>query len=425
MTNFARHQITAVLILIFSASIAWSASLTVSPPVGSSFTIQGTGLSDVGGIELSLSYDATLLASPSVTQGTLVSGALMAENSTVAGSIKVAIISATPISGSGPVVIINFGSRSGSAGFTSFNANVIDSKGAQLPVQYSISNGSSTTDSAFISTPGVPFSQPTTSTTTPNTSSGVTGSSTTTTQTTSSNPYVLGTVNMASDVQPKIDTKAADTKPTEIAVTPIQTVESAVAKPVEPSAAEIPAKEPEKSEPVKITSYKGVLENFRAYSGEKTPAIYVALFKKEISPNIHQEPAISLSDGKTPLKIMVKLMGTGDKSPNFALNGAKLVSLNKDTSSTWVIEALPETGGIQASLTVLTDRDIIEYPLTLAPPVERVNASEADFAAFLSDSQETKPRRDLNGDGKHDYLDDFIYTANYLMKKGVAGKAEK
>lgn len=425
MNVFTKLLCPTLAILLSSASITMGASLTVAPPVGSSFTVQGTGLSDVGGIELNFSYDATLLASPTVTQGTLVSGALMAENSTVAGSIRIAIISATPISGSGPVVIINFSSRNGSAGFTSFNANVIDSKGAQLPVQYSINTSTVTTDSGFISTPGVPFSQPTTSTATSNTSSGITGASVTTTQPVSSTPYVLGTINMPSDAQPKSDTKAADTKPTDIAVTPIQTVESAVDKPVEPSAAEISATEPEKSEPVKTNSYKGVLENFRAYSGEKSPATYIALFKKEISSNIHQEPAISLTDGKTPLRIMVKLMGSGDKSPNFALNGAKLVSLNKDASSTWIIEALPLIGGIQASLTVLTDREIIEYPLTLAPPFERASANEADFVAFLHDSGATPPRRDLNGDGKHDYLDDFIYTANYLVKKGVSGNAGK
>ena len=76
-------------------------------------------------------------------------------------------------------------------------------------------------------------------------------------------------------------------------------------------------------------------------------------------------------------------------------------------------------------LTIMTDSDLIKYPLSLAPPVENVSPAEADFAVFLKDSGAATPKRDLNGDGRHDYLDDFIYSANYLVRKGATVATSK
>ena len=76
-------------------------------------------------------------------------------------------------------------------------------------------------------------------------------------------------------------------------------------------------------------------------------------------------------------------------------------------------------------LLILTDSDAIDYPLTLAPPVKDITALEADFAAFLKDSGAKPPKHDLNGDGVHDYLDNYIYTANYLSKKSTAKSPTK
>lgn len=207
---------------------------------------------------------------------------------------------------------------------------------------------------------------------------------------------------------------------------PVQLTGPTAAKPIEPPAEAKSVAEPQKPESLKITSYKGPLDNFRVYNGETSPAIFIALFNIKIAPTIRQEPAIALSDGKTPVKLLLKLEGIGEKSPNFAMNGAKLLSLNKsDASFTWIIEALPDASVLQASLTILTDGEIIEYPLTLAPPVEGVSPDETDFSTFLKDSGATPPKRDLNGDGKHDYLDDYIYTAHYLIKKNDSNKTKK
>lgn len=175
-----------------------------------------------------------------------------------------------------------------------------------------------------------------------------------------------------------------------------------------------------------MTVIKGALDNFSTYKGEKTPAKLSALLNRQDTAAIRQEPAFALSDGTTAVKIAAELKNVGDRSPNFALHGARLVSLKRDDASfTWVIEALPQAGVMQATLTILTESEIIEYPLTVAPVVAGISPAEADFVIFLKDSGAAVPKRDLNGDGKHDYLDDFIYTVNFLSKKSSVGKAAK
>jgi len=124
---------------------------------------------------------------------------------------------------------------------------------------------------------------------------------------------------------------------------------------------------------------------------------------------------VVLSDGTTHVRITATLTSSAEQAPNFALNGARLVSLTKDDQAgTWTVEALPLTNATKAGLTILNGSEVIEFPLTVAPPVKVAASSEADFAAFLKNSGKTA---DLNNDGVRDYLDDYIYTANYLARK--------
>jgi hypothetical protein len=404
MIPTTKTLILSLLLNLFGASIALCASVTAIPYGGGIYSIQGSNMNGVAGIELNIGYDAASLGTPKVVQGALVSGALMQSNTAIPGTIKVAIIRVAPFSGSGEIASISFTTQTGSGGITSITSSMIDNKGTTVASQASVAANTQTADSGLISTPGVPFSQPTATTTTSSTTSTTATPSTSST----SMPSVLGTVTMPSDASAK-----SDTKPTETTIQPQPAVtgEPVADKSSEQAVVEKPAVEPQKQEKVKVTVYVGILENFRVYKGEKTPGILTALFNKEIAPNISQEPAIAINDGKNPVKILVKLEIPDDKSPNFALNGAKLVSLSKDNTTGWVIEALPHTGIIEASLTILTDNETIEYPLTLTPASPKTTAVDADFVLFLKDS-----KRDLNGDGKHDYLDDYIYTANYLLK---------
>ena len=181
-----------------------------------------------------------------------------------------------------------------------------------------------------------------------------------------------------------------------------------------------PEPEPAPGLEPKPAAHKGVLDQFRTHSGEKTPASCIALFKQEFSSTISQKPPIAISDGTTPV-IIVAALNSQKASPNFALSNAKLVSISKSGDS-WIIKALPQAQAIQASLTILSGESLEEFPLTLVPPAGNLPLTKADFAAFLKDSGVTPPKRDLNNDGIHDYQDDYIYTAHYLIGTSAAGE---
>jgi hypothetical protein len=169
-----------------------------------------------------------------------------------------------------------------------------------------------------------------------------------------------------------------------------------------------------------------VLERFRTHQGEKTPETLIALFTKEISPSIRQEPAIVISDGKEVVRVTVDVSTVKGASTSFALTGAKMVSLKReDDLSVWVLETLPQADALKAAVTLMNSSSIIEFPLTIVPPAGVVTSNRADFEVFLKDSGSKAPKYDLNGDGRHDYQDDYIYTAHYLIKTGAAEKNTK
>jgi hypothetical protein len=182
----------------------------------------------------------------------------------------------------------------------------------------------------------------------------------------------------------------------------------------------------------KFVSYRSVVQSFREFTGERTPKALMALFKTANIPGFTQTPAIALSDGVDTVTLTIRPFSSGMSAPNFALTRARLMSLKKNAAGDWVIEARPEKGTYQATLTVIQDDNVVEYPLTIAPPVEvKIDKSgpalgEADFVLFLKERGDAKaPKYDLNKDGKRDYLDDYIYAANYLVVIGKPKPVEK
>lgn len=412
-----RFILMFVALCMCSASLALGASVTIVPSGAGSFIVQGDNMNGVAGIDLTIGYDTSTLNGPTVTLGSLASGGFPAFNTTVPGSIRIAIIQTTPLSGSGPIVAITFATHTGSGGITSVSAKIIDSKNVLVPTQASIApgaTGTATADPGLITTAGVPFTQSET------TRPPATVTTTTPSPTVSAG---LGTVSMPGDNQPKSDVQPAESK-TAQPVEPVEVAEATTQQMNQPAV----EKKADKVESVEIkqTVYGSVLDRFRTYQGEKTPETMIALFTKAVSPTIHQVPAVAICDGKATVRVTVDLAAIKGTSTNFALTGAKMVSLKKeDGSGSWVLDALPQMNTLKATVTILSSGSVIEFPLTVVPPVAGVSTKQADFAAFLKDSGAKVPKHDLNSDGRHDYLDDFIYTANYLLKSSIAAKDTK
>ncbi len=395
----------AMVLLLISCSPVWSASLLVTSTGNGSYALVGEGLNQVGGMELTLGYDSAALGSPVVSWGSLLSGAIKMANTGQPGLIRIALVTTTPISGSGQLAQISFSTRNGNAGFTSIMAKLINAAGATIPVSASIAadqqnTGNLTGPSDNITSSIAADSQ---------TRGGSSPSSTSTT------PTVLGGVSMPSDNHPKSEGKPAETSgnvqppepqkvPDDAALRQQDTIEK---KPVTP----------EKVAELKQVSYCSVLERFKTYKGSRTPAALIALFEKPVAPELRQEPAIAVSDGSAGVRVHAKLPKGAGLSPNINLSGLELVSLHyEEESGSLILDLRPQINRIQATVTILTDQAIITYPLTVLPPA-KVTTQEATFAAFLKDASAQKPRFDLNGDGSHDYLDDYIYTGHYLIKK--------
>lgn len=399
--------LVSFLALNICCSPVQAASIAVSPSGSGTFVVQGMDMNGVAGIQLNLMYDSTSLATPSVTQGSLVAGALLTANTSVPGTIRIAIIRPNPFSGNGQIASISFASYNSPGGITSISANLIDARGANLPVQSTIaSDASSSTD-----TTRPAAAQPITNTVVQTAPGVITATATTTPGTTTP-----GAVTRPADPQPNNEPNPAEPQATPPQPEPAARPRDTTPRPRE-TVDERPLKPEQVVEPKKIL-YSGVSERFKTYQGDKTPSTMMALFEKPVAPELRQEPAIAVSDGHTSVRIYVNISPRAGSLPSFKLSGAEMSSLAYgEESGTIILEVTPKRNNLHASVTIIAEHEVTTFPLTIILPAVEVSTREADFEAFLKDSGARKPKFDLNNDGIHDYLDDFVYTGQYLIKK--------
>jgi hypothetical protein len=393
--------------------------VTIAPASDSVYAVQGTDFSDASGMDITIRYDPTALAGPQVVQGGLIGGALMAINASTPGMIRLALVRVTAINGSGPIATITFTRlKSTGADILSLVSSAINSAGRNVPVTSQVVNsvktadsGASTDQNAGQPTGGTSSSpEPGTPGTTATAPTGVVGM------------VVPVPGAPASDVQSANSSTgqpAADLQqPAADAIVPNEAAkdssEKMIAKAVEP-------------ERKKIEMYQGVLERFKDFKGKKTPKALMALFNMQ-GKDANQDPPIVLSNGKATVKIVLELDSRG-KNNNFLLDGASLVSLKNKEKDLWVLELLPDSRIYEATVSVPRGAQWNVIPLTVAPPMD-VNIdpaagrlTEADFKLYLKEQGTAKaPRFDLNKDGRRDYIDDFIFTANYLVQRDSPAK---
>ena len=123
---------TSTVVQTGTGKVVASATVAVAPADGQSYSILGTNLDNVAGIQLDITYDEASLTSPTVTQGSLVSGAMFVANTTTPGVIRIAIISTHPFASSGEIAKVSFASRAGNGGITSITTSMINSSGSPV-----------------------------------------------------------------------------------------------------------------------------------------------------------------------------------------------------------------------------------------------------------------------------------------------------
>jgi hypothetical protein len=379
-----------VLFLIEVPSAYAGPSVSNFPSGKGVFTIYGSGFDAVAGIKLTTTYDASIMNNPRITVGSLMSGAMLVPNTKTPGTVIFALLQPAGVSGSGPLAIITFDMTGSSQGKIDVALNEI----------VGVAGGKVAADTA---------SQE---------------SSQAANQTAGGNiaPGWLGGVTIPSEGPSPTGKERENTPSSAPDIEQMQTSPVPATQNYEPRSVNEPALS--KSASVqKTVPVKSALELFREFRGEKSPKNLIALLKNAMEGTT-QEPRVALTDGATKVKVFIDLFSSGKKAPNFALKGVKLVSLKNTGDNAWVVEVLPDKGAYTAAITVLQDNAIKEIPLMVAPPLPADGGigkggklTEADFNLFLKERGVGKaPRFDLNGDGKKDYIDDYIFTANFILK---------
>lgn len=127
---------------------------------------------------------------------------------------------------------------------------------------------------------------------------------------------------------------------------------------------------------VQFRRLESPLERFRTYAGERTPVALAGLFEPAGNGEFRQEPGILLADGVAVARVTYSQTGTIDRVRSFYITGGHCSSTWLSDSGEWVLEVVPAAGALAASVTVLTAEEIVEYPLTVAPPLDLYKRSK-------------------------------------------------
>jgi len=388
-----------ILILATWGHPASGASLLVSSSGGGVYSLQGVGLVNAAGIDVTITYDSTTLSNPHVVRGGLISGAMVAVNPNSPGVIRLAAVKNGTMEGTGVIATISFTTVEGGSGkILSMGASIIDSNGSQLGVQTQVLNPVSGYDAQDTSAAS-------------GNSSSVSGGSGQTYLDPAggalpSEPGLSANRESSSDNNSsQTETPLHDTGDTETVADVDKETDTSTTS----------------ADTGKDVVYKSVLAYFSEYTGKRNFKAFKDLFSKGSMPGIRQEPQVALSDGKTIVKVSILLPSVGEKAPHFTVKKAKSISL-KTVGKSCVIEVLPDKNAYDSSIVVLNNGVTTEIPLAVAPPMN-VDISNVDAAIeYEADSSvkrggsSGKPRLNKKRIGALNYMKDYVLTANYIVK---------
>ena len=417
--------VMSILAMCLPAPAIAASTVAISSAGDGVFLVQGIGIEDAGALEINVSYDTVTLANPRVVTGPLVAGSMNAVNPNLPGMVRMVIIRLAPVKGSGVIATLTFDRRGASPGIiTSLSAKLSNINGP-LPSQVQVNNPTATSATASEAPQG---REAPAGTTTAGQTSGTTEAPSimapaiiiaglpSKTDEAKTSPDIQGTKEPGDRSAPQELIGEPREEPTIVA-------RKTTSVPVSGDATSA-AKTPEST----IFAQKSVLDRFREYKGERTPEAFISLFEQDGIFWCRQDPFVALSDGKTVVRVTFISTQGNKTSSDVAVMGAKLISMKKDpdNTNTWVAELVPEKGEYRASLAVFQNDVKMVYQLTIAPKaaMERSQSStvtKSDFSRYFTGrGPASSSGFDVNHDGKRDYIDDYIVTANYLAAARAA-----
>ncbi|MCM2356889.1 MAG: cohesin domain-containing protein [Geobacteraceae bacterium] len=432
---------TLALLLLLAAlpdAPAAAANLSISPGGDGIYVLECSAVNEVETMDVTFRYDNSAMTIVSVREGSLVSGRGTLSSSGIGtGEVRVYVKYTPPVSGNGPIAIISYTPKPGSAGnVSSLRGTMINSDKESIPVAVSVRNpsqpdqqlaadkaaadkaaadkaaadkaaadkaaadkaaadkaaaGQAAAGQAAAEQPATRTPQVTQTTVIPSTPTGLPAS--------------------ISVGMPKDETSKASPE------SPVAPEASQGLASAEKSAA---AEAATRAEAATDDKSPEVLERFRNYRGERSLQAFAALFKTTANSSITQEPRIVLSDGSAKATLLIK----GHSTLKYSLQKAKRSSLKKTADNSWQLEVVPDKGTHTAAIMIRQGSSTVTFPLTVAPPAK---VTDKDFPAYLSERAKGSTRFDLNKDGVTNYIDDYIFTANCLAARqhGAKGPGTK
>jgi hypothetical protein len=361
------HGLALAVSLSCRAAALADSEVTISPAGSDAFSVKGNLLDKVTALEITVDYDAGTLSNPSASCGPLAGSAHCEINSATSGLVQIRIKSETPLSGFGVLASLSFTRQGDEPGtINSLDARLTGINGDLLPARVNVVN-------LTAGQSGRPMPKP-----------------------------LKAAAPDSTPQSPSPGGGAADS-----GTLASMAVKNTGRKLVEPAA-----------NVLQFHRLESVLERFRGRPDTAPLDTLLPLFEKVHGGEIRQDPPIILSDGRSMARLTVTLAGNGSRAPIFGLHGVRFISLQRGDGNGWIIDVLPDKGVYEASLTVLTDASLTEYPLTVAPPMEAAGRElgAADFEKSRGNRSRMKTDA-AKGASRPGYVEDYIYAANYLARK--------
>lgn len=165
----------------------------------------------------------------------------------------------------------------------------------------------------------------------------------------------------------------------------------------------------------------GPLDRLRQAQGDGSLVARLNIIRSSGSNQVRQEPAIAWSDANTPVQLAF-LAHAGSDAPNLALTNLRLRRLYRASDGRWVLDAQVHENVWEARVFVMGQGKTLSVPVVVAPRVaidfnDDGRIDEADYRLLLDALKNDDPAFDLNADGATDYIDEYIFLANYLLIK--------
>lgn len=428
-TLIAAIVLSCVLSLPSTAPAVSSVSLSAAGE--GKFLIEGAGVEQAAALQIDLYYDAAALTDPQVTAGSLISGAMMEVNASSPGALRMVIVRLTPVSGSGLIATVAFQQKGSGGSVQSLSAKLLDMNGVPLQVQAQISS------SAAVSY------QPDAGTSVASGSGGLPSGAGV--QTANSGPEASETTSSGSLTAIMVGPAGGAGAPPATAKQSVAGEEQKTG-PSDPEALDASKEDREgKGQPTDgaqdnfheagaktregspIYAQKSVLDRFREYKGPRTAAALLSIFGYENMTGCRQEPPVAISDGLSVVKMLFVSTPGARTASDLAVMGARLISLKRspDYTNAWIAELIPERGTYQASIALSQGKLRMIYPLVVSPRISVSPGRSGVSVDVYVDYYRRDRRMDLNNDGKMDYLDDYVFAANYLAFAGEKTKKKQ